>query len=435
MTTDQFVVLGLARVRSSWFRDLSQWSNSGSIPLQFVKCLSADEVRARLDSSRAYSALLIDGGLPALDRDLVDSAREAGCAVIVVDHGTRSRMLSDLDLAAVLSDPLDPDVLLATLRDHAHPVGRVDIDLRDEARPTIASAEPGTLVAVTGAGGSGTSTCAMAIAQAIGHTASHGSVLLADLALHADQALLHGATQLVPGVPELIEAHRFADPPPDEIRALTYSCPDRGYDLLLGIRRHRDWTAVRPRAFDAGLRSLGIAYDVVVADLDGDLEGADDTGSVDVEERNHLSRRTVHQADVVVVTAAATLSGLVRAATIVDAAVRLGVDPRFVVPIVTRAPRSPRQRSEITRAFAELTAPLVSSSIELPSPVFAPDKRNIDLLVRDEAPLPSAYVRPLGAVVEAIAGRAAASVSRGDPEPIAVVPGSLGAWSAEGELD
>lgn len=434
MSTDQYVVLGLARVRAEWFRDLSRWSNSGSVPIQFVKCLSADEVHARLDSGRAYSALVVDGALTSLDRDLIDRAREAGSCVLVIDDGAGRRSWTELDVAAVVPDPLDPEDLLTALRDHARPVGRVDVDVRGHV---AGAGQPehrhGALVATTGAGGSGSSITAMAIAQAL--ASAHPSVLLADLALHADQALLHGATQLVPGVPELVEAHRFAVPAPDEIRALTFACPGRGYDLLLGMRRHRDWTAIRPRAFDAALQSLRLVYDVVVADLDSDVEGVDDTGSVDVEERNHLSRMTLHHADVVVVTATASPSGLVRAATIVESIVRLGTDPRFLVPLVTRAPRSPRQRGEITRAFAELTTPLFAAAVDMPSPVFAPDRRQLDLLVRDELPLPRSYVEPLGAVVDTLVARATVESSRRpELEPVAVTPGSLGSWSVEGEL-
>ena len=56
------------------------------------------------------------------------------------------------------------------------------------------------------------------------------------------------------------------------------SSPTGGYHLLLGLRRHRDWTAVRPHAFAAGLDGLRRAFRVVVADVDADLEGERTTG-------------------------------------------------------------------------------------------------------------------------------------------------------------
>src|SRR5438552_6739869 len=82
MRGERFVALGLAHARSAWFSELARWSTSAAIPVEFVKCVTIDEVRARLTSGRSFSALLVDAGLPGVDRDLVDDARSRGCAVI-----------------------------------------------------------------------------------------------------------------------------------------------------------------------------------------------------------------------------------------------------------------------------------------------------------------------------------------------------------------
>lgn len=82
---ERYVVLGLAPARAAWFRSVGSWANSGALAAEFVKCLSAEEVGARLASGRPYSALVADGCLPSLDRDLVARAAAAGCAVLVVD--------------------------------------------------------------------------------------------------------------------------------------------------------------------------------------------------------------------------------------------------------------------------------------------------------------------------------------------------------------
>ena len=39
---DRYVVLGLAHVRSPWFREVSRWATSAVIPIDFVKCVSVD---------------------------------------------------------------------------------------------------------------------------------------------------------------------------------------------------------------------------------------------------------------------------------------------------------------------------------------------------------------------------------------------------------
>jgi len=87
--SDRYVVLGLARVRSTWFREVSRWATAAAVPIDFVKCMSVDEVRAHLSSGRAFSALVLDAGLPGVDRDLVGLAHDLGSAVILVEETLR----------------------------------------------------------------------------------------------------------------------------------------------------------------------------------------------------------------------------------------------------------------------------------------------------------------------------------------------------------
>ena len=46
MTGERYVGLGLATARSAWFTRVARWATVGSVPLDFVKCIDADEVRA-----------------------------------------------------------------------------------------------------------------------------------------------------------------------------------------------------------------------------------------------------------------------------------------------------------------------------------------------------------------------------------------------------
>ena len=36
MSTDRYVVLGVAQVRSPWFREVARWSTSAMLPIEFV---------------------------------------------------------------------------------------------------------------------------------------------------------------------------------------------------------------------------------------------------------------------------------------------------------------------------------------------------------------------------------------------------------------
>jgi MinD-like ATPase involved in chromosome partitioning or flagellar assembly len=423
MARDRFVVLGLAHVRSTWFREVGRWSTNAAAPIDFVKCVSAEELQTIVGSGRAISAIMIDGGLPAVDRDLVERVRTIGAGVIVVDDGRVRRNWPELGVAAVIPPEFDRDDLLGVLEAHSTPIRAVDQTVVVDA--PVSDGWRGHLVAVTGAGGVGTSTIAMAIAQGIAGDPRHrGLVALVDLALDADQALLHDAGDIAPGLQELVDAHRNGTPPAHVVHDFLFDVERRGYSLLVGLRQHRDWTVIRPTAFASALSSVRRAFRFVVADIEGDLEGEDETGSIDIEERNLLARHTATSADSVVLVGSSTIKGLRAIARAIRQLVALGVDDDRIIVVVNRAPRNPRLRAEISRAIATL-----SEVPGLRNPVFATDRKRIDQYVRDAVALPDAFCAPLArAVVHAITNLAP---NRGvSTEPVRVPPGSLGARSA-----
>jgi CO dehydrogenase nickel-insertion accessory protein CooC1 len=431
---DRYVVLGLARVRAPWFGDVARWATSAALPVDFVKVVSGEEARARLRSGRPFSALLVDAGLAALDRDLVELAWQHGCVVIAVDDGRSVRSWRDLGVHAVLPADFEREQLLDGLRAVARPLARGD----ELVMATVqATAEPpgawrGRLVAVTGSGGAGRSTLAMALATGLASDPrDRGLVVLADLALHGHQALLHDAGDVVPGLSELVDAHRAAALPAPQVRAMCFTVADRGYDILLGLRRHRDWTALRPRAVDAALQALRGAYRVVVADVDADVEGEEQCGSVEVEDRNVLARHTLLDADLVLVVGLAGLAGVHSQLRVTRDLLELGVAGERIVPVVNRAPRNPRLRAEAGMAFARLLTATDPGVMLASSPLYLPERRRIAEQVRDNAPPPGPLVRPLAGAVRALL-EAASPGGAGAPgeaaEPVPVTPGSLGSW-------
>ncbi len=445
MATERYVVLGLAQARASWFGDVARWATTAALPVDFVKVISVEELRARLRSGRAFSALLIDGALPALDRDLVDLAGGNGCAVVAIDDRRAHRSWRDLGVDAVLPADFERGVLLDALKAVARPIARSDeVAAGPPSLDHTAGGWRGRAVAVTGSGGVGRSTLAMALSAGLAtDPRDRGSVVLADLALRAQQALMHDAGDVVPGLLELVEAHRGAAPDLDQVREHCFTVREGGYDLLLGLRRHRDWTALRSRALAVALDNLRRAYRVVVSDVDPDVEGEAECGSVDVEDRNLLARTILRDADLVVVVGQPGLAGLDAQLRVVRDITELGVPGSRIVPVVNRAPRNPRARAEVAAALARLLAATNPGLTLASTPVFVPERRRIDDLLRDGAPLPPQIVRPLAGAVRAllqratVASMAAAGPAAGPatgPEPVAVVPGSLGSWSDD-EVD
>lgn len=441
MTGQRYVLLGLAQVRTRWFADVSRWATSGALPAEFVKALSVEEISARLRSGRPFSALIVDASVRGWDRDLIELATAQACAVIVVD-GAAQRPWRELGADAVLPAGFGRDELLETLRTVAQPVERTD-SMPDRLVPMGSPSRPasspwrGRLVAVTGAGGTGRSTLAMAVAGGLAaDPRDHGSVVLADLALNAHQALLHDAGDVVPGLSELVEAHRRGTLPGAEIRRLCFAGGDRGYDLLLGLRRHRDWTALRPHAVAAALDGLRSAYQMVVADVDCDVEGETASGSLDIEERNQLARTTLSQADLVMVVGLCGLSGLHSQIRVLGDLIEHGVVPDRMLAIVNRAPRNPRRRAEIGAALNRLMHETVPGTVLAANPIHVTERRRLDDVIADGGRIPPALVDTVTGAVRSVLERLSerhelgpVASSRPSPGgPIAVAPGSLGSW-------
>lgn len=438
MPVERFVLLGLAQVRSAWFREAARWSTAASLPIEFVKTMSTEEVRARLRSGRPYSALLVDDTVPGLDRDLVDLAAEVGCSVIVVDSGRTARRWGELGVAATLSPDLDPTTLLQVLGQVAQPLaqGEDRPQLPGDASPPLGFR--GHLVVVTGPGGTGASTVAIGLAQQLAADPRQaGLVCLADLVRHGEQAMLHGSPDVVPGLQELVDAHRTGLPSSEAIRSLLWRIDARGYDLLLGLRRHRDWTALRPRAVGAALDGLRRSYRIAVCDADPDVEGEQATGSVDVEERNALSRAAVEAAELVVVVGGPGMKGIHALLRTARELIDHGVPAGSLLPVVNRAPKSPRARAELARAFGDLLGAVDDRGrAPVASPIFLTERRHLDTLLRDRARLPESWVRPLAGAVLALLDerptRAGAPLDLRTSEPLPVAPGSLGSWTEQG---
>lgn len=427
MAGERYVLLGLARPRAEWFRAVGQWSTAAALPAEFLKCVSVEELGARLRSGRTYSAVLLDGGMAGVDRDVLEVARDAGCVVLVVDDGPDHHWV-DLGAAAVLSSVLTRESLLDALASHASMVGRGATSPvgESDAGPDV-PARCGVVAAVCGAGGTGTSTVAAALAQGLGHDPrTPGDVVLADLALHAEQAMLHDVRDVVPGIQELVEAHRSRHPSTEEVRALTFAVVERRYHLLLGLRRARYWSTLRPRSLEAAMASLRATFAAVVCDITAELESEDDGGSADVEERNLMARTAARSADVVLVVGRPGVKGLHALVRVLADVAAAGVPAGRVVPVINEGPRHPRARSEITGALADLAVPAMGGGRTV-APVFLPSRR-VEEAVLDAVALPAPLPATLAGAFTAVLDRLGPAGRPPPPGLERVVPGSLGAW-------
>jgi hypothetical protein len=383
-------------------------------------CVSTAELAARLGEARPTSAVLLDGSLPGVDRDLLDLAVRSSAVVVIVDDQP-ARPWRSLGAAAVLPTAFRREALLDALAAHARPVSPAGRDAVESVVPDLGPVGlRASVAAVCGPGGVGTSTVAAALAHGLVRTPRLGPVVLADLALHADQAMLHDVGDVAPGIQELVEAHRSGTPTEDAVRSVAFELDGRGYHLLLGLRRARQWTTVRARAFEAAFESLCRSYEVVVCDVDGDVE--EGPAGREHADRTLFARTATGAADVVFAVGRAGTKGLHSLARVLDDLAESGVPSARLVPVVVEAPRSPAARAALARTISELTGSGSSSPL---APVLLLPSRRVDDAARDGVPVPA----PLPALVT---GAFSAVLARLGPRdrrlaaPELVTPGSLG---------
>lgn len=416
-------VLGLVSTAASWPRRLDSWAASGIVPIDVMFCRSVEHLHARLRDGHRL-VVLLDGDLPMVDRDLLSAITAADARAVVVEGTRRQRHWRDLGASAMLPQTFDERHLLAVIEPRDHNVHERP---RSASLPAPTARPHAPLVAVTGPGGTGASVTAIALAQ--GFAANRRRPLLVDCCLHAEQAMLHNAHGAHPGLADIVDLHASGEPAVRQIRQFTIGVVERGYHLLIGLRRARHWSSLRPASLQATLQSLRKAFDVVVADVDADVDGEEQTGSIEVEERNALARTVLARADLVLVVGQPSMKGVYALVRTVIDLLEFGVAPQCLLPVINQASGAAAIRAELSRAVRQLISDAVGGSQVSPA-LFLPDVELEDQL-RDRDALPAALPRALAVAVDALLSRQGGPAQAETPQPAQVTPGALGHWAGD----
>ncbi len=422
MTTGRYPLMLLAPARADWVGEILSWAMSGIVPVDPIRCLSAEELRARLASGVPCSAVVLDASAGYIDRELVARARDAEAACLVVS--TTGRDWSDIGVDAVLGPDFTAAQLNVVLTEHCRSAPVEQPKVSTGVRNGEPRTHHGRLHCVLGTPGSGSSTLAAALAQSLAtEAATPGAVLLADFDLRSSQAALHDSADVIPGIQEMVEAHRLGRPSRQQVRDMTFTVPDRGYDLLLGVRRHRDWVALGTPTVEATVESLAATYRETVLDLGADLDDETNTGSHDIADRNATTLVPLRAAHTVVVVGRPGVAGMYRLIGLVGELERLETDPARVALVINFAPRRRRARAEILSSLGDLCP--VEYRAAARAATLIPEMADLDSRHSTVAPFPHRLTSPLTAAVRALA-EVPAPVPVPALRPVPVTPGSLG---------
>ncbi|MFM7068977.1 MAG: hypothetical protein ACKOYM_05885 [Actinomycetes bacterium] len=409
------VIATLAPARRDWVHRVAHWSTSGELPATTVTCLSARELRSLVGTGRAVSLVLVDSGTLGFDRDVVAELAAASINVVVVDDGRAAHDWDAIGCAEVTSPPAS----VADVSDLLDAYGRSASPRRRASSAfnlSNADSTAGPIISVTGTRGTTSAVIAMAIAQGLAAIdGDDAAVALIDGGRRATLTVLHAPDDVLPNLTDLVDAHRSDTLDPQQIRSALHHLDGCRYDVLTGIRRTRDWTALRPLALDAALTGVAAAYRSTVIEHDPDVDGSDSTGSVDVDERHALARWATEHADLVVLTGTPDVAGLFELASIRADLHDAGLPQDRTLTIVVAPQRS--------AALAASVHDIRSAVGAHPAQVIALGRR-VELSLRAGLPLPQSFAnRVTSAVVSRLdqVGRRPRS-----DVPAAVRPGELG---------
>lgn len=420
MSGAPYAIIGLGRPRSPWFRNITSWANSGALGASFAKAYSCTEVRQQLASSRFWSVLLIDASFSAVAQDVLSDADEMGVPVVFVGSplaGSSTEITQQHH--PVLATDFSRHALAETLSQHARVVGLPDAREITQAI-TSATTWKGSLIGVTGPGGTGASTVAMALSQHLGAEAiDPGSVVLVDATRNAEQSVLHNIAQVTTSIEDLIEANRLRLDEPDNTKALASDLDNRGYSLIAGVRKASAWTTFGRSSIDRSLEALRSAFIHSVVDITADFETRASCGSADIEDRNGLSLATARACDLLVIVGAPGVKGTYSTWQILRDLLDIGVDAQRVMVLFNACPRSPLARRNMASALGSF----LPASTDLGGVHFT-GQHNLEPALVDATPLPAKFVKQAGEPVRKqleVLGK-----SQVDDRPVLIEPGSMG---------
>ena len=142
-----------------------------------------------------------------------------------------------------------------------------------------------------------------------------------------------------------------------------------------------------------------------------------------------MSRTAALRADVVLAVGLPGMKGIHSLVRVLNELRGIGVVPGRVVPVVNRAPRGGRARSEITATLARLTGD--GGPLFVP-PVYLPERR-VEEPMLDGVRLPATLTSPLTGTFAALVAGAGRGPAPSVHEPELVRPGSIGSWSGQAE--
>jgi hypothetical protein len=399
---------------------VARWCTGGTVAADFATCLSADELRATL-VLRSVDVVILDVAAALHAPRLLREVRSHSVAVIGIDPPAGAVPGADEHFDGVLADGFTPRAftdLLLRLDPMSQTMRRSEPDATASLHRVLDEGRRlrGRLVGVSSTGGAGASVVAMALAQ--GLAGGDDTVALVDGARRGQQCMYHDVGDVVPGFSDLVEAQGDGILDPDDVRALLFDQPERGYHLLLGRRHPQEFERHRAGAVGAALDAVARGYDLVVVDHDPDIDLGHAAARTVLGDRHAIAVHLLANAEVEVVVAHPGIKGVHDAARRVDELIEVGLPPERVVVCCNLSPRSPSGRAAFDRSVRALTRARFDGAPTLPV-IHLRRSSRIEAALRQGRTLPAGPVATLSDALR----RGLDALPRRDVDPSPVLGG------------
>ena len=345
---DQARVIAMARGSQQWVRDLNRWANGSVVEMSLSVILSLEELAEAL-AAPAEPALVV---LDAENTEAIAATRAlANAKVRIMGVATLPLPREPEGLDALVSFPFSPETIaaqLAAVPRPAEPAGGGAVAHTWTSSAVAPGPGPrGLVTGVLGARGAGSSTVAMAAAQAL---ATRSSVAVVDLGAEASLAMYHDIDPTGPSLVELARAAARGPLAAKQVHGCCLPALSRGYLLLAGAKRLDDVTLLSSAAITEVVRAMAANFDHVVIDLDSATIGSSASASA--------ADAALALCDRVALVADASLHGVHGGLRILERLLDSGLAPERIALCMNRAPRAtftrrPTALKEITDFAAE----------------------------------------------------------------------------------
>jgi hypothetical protein len=332
------------------------------MPIELARVADLDDAIATVDRASGASVVLVDAptGVHSKDAFVVERFRDRTTVVRIV-----STVVEDsADLIRISPKDLTAEYVWRLCIESSRSRSSQHIDLRGSSTSDATTTQPGALELERGAligivddDDRRRPLLALNLGVGLSEISTTGSCVMVDSARFPTAHLTLGCATGETDFRRLCEDARFASPkvsPQIDSYTIPFGRRQVQLPIVTGSTQQSFWNALTADAADRAMSWLCRSFNYSIFACEANLLGRRETGSLDIEERNLISRTLAQYADLVCVAVQPDAIGVKRWMNQLETLKSLRSEAQPIVTIVVERQRSPIARAQLVRTLNEL---------------------------------------------------------------------------------